>query len=313
MGEAKRRQENDPNFGRSKRILWDARPDQSSDAFQNLPPGTSSDQYLNYLDENWDTIAAFAYAGYVEQGRGTLLLDWDLSLSEFLPLLKEGASFLGKSFDSRLYFPSIYIGVNGPFQSIREAWLADSDWQRIITTYEPEAMIVLSLCWGFQPEVAGRVMTRTMLLPDRKPPSHAYIENGDRLAEFEIQGSPLTIKSRTARAFQVALNHNEEFRQNLQTCFYQGVQMHGTGMVLFIPQNRDEGRLIYAPLGQLAEVLGTGQIPPNVQQVVDACNPSFQVPVLVIDEDILTKPTFTYFPFLVGNLDKSGDTITMKL
>lgn len=309
MGEAKRRKDHDPNFGKSRRHVLDIRPDQSSDMFANLPPGVTSDDYLNYLDQNWDILAASAYDSYLKEGRGVLLMDWDLSLDSYLSLLSPELRTLN-SLDNciihrQVNCPVLYLGERGPILAAIGGWF-NSDWERLIARYDPERMIVLALCWNFQPNRPGNMMVRTLALANRKSPAQLYVDNGDRLQEFSFwAGTGQVIPSsgnQVIRGFRAAIETSAEFRLGLGTCFKQGVQQHGKGAVFALPQ-RGGFQVMFVPSQDLAEALGADEQSRPFQQlqaIVERCNPVHEVAAVAIDSDITKTSTFSYYSFLLS-------------
>lgn len=313
MGEAKRRKERDPNYGQPQKVLLDIRPDKSSDAFFNLPPGTSSDDYLNYLDQNWDIMATFAYDSYLREGRGVLILDWDLSLDAHLNLLsptfRELNKFDNQVVNRQINCPMFYIGDRNPLkQAFGQDWFSP-DMQRVIQRYDPELSIVLFLCWGFKPNSKGNIMGRVLALPQCKTPKQLYIDNAGRQQEVSFvlgtaESPPAPPDSRIIRAFFAEVQSNSQFQQSLRTAFDTGFKRHGKGAVIAIPdRNQESLKIIYCPAAELAQALGADSSSRAFEQawtIVEMCNPATQVASIVVSEDVNTKESFTYHSALLN-------------
>lgn len=312
MGDAKRRREHDPNYGQRPPVI-DIRPDQSRDMFDNLPPGTTSDDYLKYLDQNWDVIATFAYNSYLREGRGALILDWDLSLDAHLALLPPDLKKLN-SLDNRivnrqLNCPIFYLGQRSAISQALGPDFFTTDIQRLIGCYDPEIMIVLFLCWGFAPDRRGHIMGRTLALANHKTPMQLYVDNADRQQEFSFfagsnQATPPPPSSRVIRAFQGSVEHSPEFRQALRTAYDQGFQKHGKGAVLAIPDPSGKHiQPIFVPAAEVAQALGADIASRPFQQaatIIDICKPETQVAAIVVNEAIHTASDFVYYSFLMN-------------
>lgn len=293
MGEAKRRKESDPRFGRGPMSEADR-----LSLLETLPPGTTPEDYFKYLECNWDTMAAFAYESYVNQGRGLLIVDWDLTMDacvEFLtPELKQ---LRGNN------CPMFYVGERNGLFSLFHNQSDFAQWNEIVQKYDPEIMIILALSWNFHPEQGSRMMARSVAMVGRKSPIQLYVENGDRLQEFTFwSGTNQSVKphgNQMVRSFQAEILGNPEFGGKVRRAFDEGWQKRGRGAVLAIPRGSDYFEAIYVPKSQFAEALGDegSRAFDQLLSIADLCNPDIQVTVIVIDSD-LKSDTFGYFPFL---------------
>jgi len=310
MGDSKRRQENDPNYGKKEHRLFDVRPNQSRGAFENLPPGTSAQDYLNYLDRNWDLMAGFAYQMYLNEGRGALILDWDLSLDAQVSLLSPDLRKRNHPdaviSNRELNCPIFYLGDRG---LLSRDWLT-SDRRRLIQQYDPETMIVLFLSWGVTPGRSGNIMGRTLALAGGKSPKQLYVENADRQREFSfLSGSdeappPAAPESRAIRAFYAEIESSPEFRRSLKKEFVRGFQAKGKGAIVVIPMpERDSVMPIFVPVAELPQALGADVQSSPYQQllsIMDMCNPQTQVAAIAVSEEVRTGENFTYYSCLLN-------------
>lgn len=310
MGDAKRRRESDPNFGQPPQFL-DVRADQSVPMFSNLPPGTTQDDYLQHLEANWDTLAAFAYTSFLSDGKGALVLDWDLSLDAQLALLSPDLQRLNRIDTSRvkqqIYCPSFYLGERTPLKDLLgPAFLGGVE--RLIGTYDPESMIVLCLAWGYTATATGNLMARTIAQAGRLAPVQLYLKGMGQQQEFSFfarsnEAPPAPPSSRVVRAFQISVQHSAEFRKVLRDVFQSGSKEKGKGAVLAIPDREGAGmQPFFLPVGDIATTLGADVQERPYQQAIafiGGCRPD-QLVCLVVDEGMHTSENFKYYPFLVN-------------
>ena len=312
MGEAKRRREKDPDYGKPPAVM-DLRHNQSREMFDNLPPGTTSADYLKYLDQNWDVIATFAYDSFLREGKGALILDWDLSLDAHLSLLSPDFKRLNtlndQSGKQQLNCPIFYLGERSALTRFAGQEFFTPDIQRLIQNYDPENMIVLFLCWGYAPNIAGHIMGRTLALAGHKTPMQLYVENSDRQQEFSFfagsnEAPPAPPSSRVVRAFQASVEHSYEFRQALRSAYDQGFQKHGKGAVLAIPDPTGKHiQPVFVPVAEVAKALGADTTSRPFEQavtIIDICKPETQVAAIVVSEAIHTASDFIYYSFLMN-------------
>jgi hypothetical protein len=296
MGEAKRRKERDPHYG-SRHLPIDLREDKSTELFGNLPPGMTAEMYLDYVDNNWDLFGAFAYASYLEEGRGAVVVDWDLSLIEHLRLsLPEAAQPLYPN-----TAPCFYLGERSAITQALGINFFSPQTPSLLDRYDPELAIVLFLCWGSTPTTLGNVMGRTLSTPQNKSPAQLYIDNVGILGEHAFGWGPY-IPSQFVRRFQVSVEHDGRVRESLRHAYDMGFSKYGKGTVFILPNEHKSGfQIIYVPIADLVTSLGADRDSRQFKQAVEIarqCDPSKHVAVIAIGEEMLTQPTFTYYPFL---------------
>lgn len=317
MGEAKRRKESDPNYGKPETIVVDLRPDKSQPAFSNLPPDTTSDEYLAYLEQHWDVLAGFAYESFLNEGRGALILDWDLSLDRYLSLLSPEMRQSNQGdrviVNRQLNCPVFYLGERSHLIGKGDGWLDEIDARRLIQRHDPANSVVLLLCWGFSQGKTGHVMGRTLALAHKKPPSQLYID-GVPLQEFAFfagsnEAPPPPPASRLVRSFRVNVEHEPECRNTLRAAYDKGFREWGKGAVLALPESSEDVSLIYLPAEDLERALGADVHSRAFQQataIIDLCRSDSQVAVIVVDEGFLGGDSFKYYSFLfqIGSGDE---------
>jgi hypothetical protein len=313
MGDAKRRKDSDTYYGQGRHIIVDARPDQSLDMFDNLPPGTSSEAYLEYISQNWDLMAGFGYEMFLNEGRGALILDWDLSLDAQISLLSPDIrrrNQLDQAIANReLNCPMFYLGDRSALtQALGRDWFSPA-MHRLIQGYDPKRMIVLFLCWGASPNSIGNIMGRTLALAGARTPKQLYIENASRQKEFSFligtdEAPPSAPESRIVRTFYAEVESSADLRRSLKAEFGKGFAEKGRGALALYPMP-EEGSVmpIYVPIAELPKMLGTDVQSRPYQQaiaIMEMCNPQNQVAVILISEDIRTGDSFTYYSCLLN-------------
>jgi len=121
--------------------------------------------FLNYLDANWDLLAASAYQGYLLQGRGVLWVDWLNQLPITSRLSDVGVIYLTPH--SRL---AREIFAEGMSKELR----------RLIGKYSPELAIVIY--WSDGEINRGREVA----VGGAATPSEAYERMKGQLIEFQM-------------------------------------------------------------------------------------------------------------------------------
>lgn len=157
-------------------------------AFDNLPPGTSPLVYLQYVEMNWDLLASFAYDSFLRDGKGILILDWDLTMSQ-----QFGRNFATRQASNYIHCPIFYMGKRSKLLNNGRGFTAE--WTRCVDAYDPETTLILGLSWGYIPPV-GHFMMRTLGAGKLKDsgagidqgmtPKAIYERSRDRLCEFYI-------------------------------------------------------------------------------------------------------------------------------
>lgn len=129
-----------------------------------MPELNISTAFSKYITQNWDLLAAAAYAHYLKQGRGLLWVDWLNQLPIKSRLSEVGVLYATPHTKiTRALFP------NG----------MSSEARRLIREYDPNVMIVVYWSEG------GINRGRTIAMPDETP-IQAYERLKGRLNEFEI-------------------------------------------------------------------------------------------------------------------------------
>lgn len=121
--------------------------------------------FLNYLNKNWDLLAATAYQGYLQQGRGVLWVDWLNQLPITTRISDVAVIYLTPhSRMAREIFPS------GMSQELR----------RLIGKYTPELAIVIY--WSDGEINRGREVA----VGGAASPAAAYEQMKGQLVEFQL-------------------------------------------------------------------------------------------------------------------------------
>jgi hypothetical protein len=179
------------NGDRNHPQVRDERPNKKTSPFAHLPPKVTPDCYMSFLNDHWDVFAALAYEGYLKEGKGLILVDWDLSFNRVLgnALMSPSCNSLQAiALDNRLSMPTFFAGMNGVlFQEDVNCDFFSENCRSLINRYDPETSLVLALCWGFSPTVRGEMMIRTLALANGMNPREAYAALGSRLSEFEVK------------------------------------------------------------------------------------------------------------------------------
>jgi hypothetical protein len=160
----------------------------TNEPFSNLPPGTTQKDYMDYLMKNWDTIATFAYDGYLTHGKGVVIADWDKSLTALFPWLKDRVEKVvspssDKTF-SQLTFPLIYTPRNSEFSQTAAGAMFDGPaWERLIDHYDPQTSVILAVGWAAAENRKPGWMVRTWATPE-SPPKDVFERSRGRMSEF---------------------------------------------------------------------------------------------------------------------------------
>lgn len=312
MGDAKRRAEwRKQNGGPEEpdRMLIDIRPDQSTDVFANLPPGTTQEGYMKFLERNWELMGAFAFESFLHEGRGVLVLDWDLSLDKRLNLLSPELKRLNQIDRVKVFgefnCPIFYVGESSPMVRAGGRDILSEDMWGLAARYKPEVMIVLLLCWGFVDESnPGSIMGRTIVLPGLKDPMAAYIERGNQFGDFSFmvgtnEKPRAPIQSRIVRAFEANVGVNASFRRSLRNRYDQGREQDGPGVLCAIPNEEADGmNLIYLPMDMVHKALGSDPPSNPYQQLLfmlENGDPDEYVVAIAVDEKRFSQENFTYY------------------
>ena len=125
----------------------------------DLPKGDESrESHLSFVLLNWEMAAAFAWKGYLENGRGVVAINV-LQSKEAPPGMPY---YFGKS-------TGYYISTQG-MKQVGKGW----DWEdaeRIITQYNPEAEVV----FVFLRIDEGSSVYRVRVPPGRITPPESYV------------------------------------------------------------------------------------------------------------------------------------------
>lgn len=119
---------------------------------------------VDYLHQNWDVLAASAYANYLKQGKGLLWIDWLNQLPITTPLSQ------------------VTLLYCTPNNAVGRSILKDVNPEvfQIIKRYTPEDSIV------FRWNDGTMIRTRTLMVIGAETPIDTYKRLKDRLSEFEM-------------------------------------------------------------------------------------------------------------------------------
>ncbi len=121
-------------------------------------------EFAKYMVENWDVLAASAYANYLRQGKGLLWLDWLNKLPITAPLSQVSVIYCTPRNKAGR---SILAGAN-------------PELFQMINRYNPEDSIIFRWSDG------TTTRTRTFTAGTTEPPIGAYNRLKGRLSEFEM-------------------------------------------------------------------------------------------------------------------------------
>lgn len=177
----------DPKRGQKRRqYAIDLRPNQSESPFANAPTGLDGSGYLKFLQQNWQLLGWVAYDGYLRDGRGVVVVDWDAMLGSVFPEIAKQNSAFSISLDSRVLTPTFFFGEGGEmFQSMGGKWFSP-DWVRLVTKYDPETMIVLAIAWHQCSSMSW--MVRTLAIANAQTPKQIF-ESQPNLDEYSVSSS----------------------------------------------------------------------------------------------------------------------------
>lgn len=176
----------EPRKYRLQQQFEDFRVDKTDGPFDSLPNHISPQDYLRFVQEHWLSLAALAYEGYLQEGKGVLLVDWDLTLNQHLKLVSQRSnSAEAIALDGRLHCPVMYVGERGSLLQQLFAGRWDSTWQEKIDKYDPASMVIVVLAWGCDRSLQQWCSyAQTLTVKNAATPIQAYIENSGRLSEF---------------------------------------------------------------------------------------------------------------------------------
>ncbi len=153
MGEAKRRQQRDPNWGKPKPTP------------EALPDWFDREAYESFLRVNLEPIAAVAWNGYLNEGRGLVLFNPARS--------QQNASATRKSL--------VYIGERNPvFQAKFGGKWIDTTTAQKVEQYDPNEALVLAIAYG------NRGFITQTLGSSSFTPQQAWERLKHRLDEFAL-------------------------------------------------------------------------------------------------------------------------------
>jgi hypothetical protein len=180
----------------------DLRPNKDRPIFgDNLPPNTTKKQISEFLALNWDSLAAFSYEGYLLQGRGLILLDWDNSLNKALDLIEINNSLTVEL--QCFYSPSIYLGERS---ELTQAMRQDEGFAKLfdyfINRYVPETSVTFVLVWGVTSDRSGgEYEPFTVAIYNAETPVELYKRQRSRQSEFEVGPSRSEARQETYDEF----------------------------------------------------------------------------------------------------------------
>lgn len=175
MGNSKRKKfindmKGTPRFDEKLGVL-DVRPNRKQNIFANLPSNLKKQDYMEYIRKNWELFAAFAYSRYLEEGKGTLICDWDGSFMKALSST-HSCSWIPTPDECHVAWLNA-----ATIRILIAAGLFGEDWNRLLDNYVPDLMVIVCL------SSYDSMMTRTLSMAPF--PKESYLKNRGRLSEFE--------------------------------------------------------------------------------------------------------------------------------
>lgn len=133
------------------------------DPFKHFPIEISIDTYIDFVKLNWELLAAFAWHGFLSEGKGLLIINVDKATEGAFGLTPNMKWMMGNT-------PAFYLGEQNPlFHTHMNSQWPDTLTAQKIANYDPTQKFIAAFLWS--EDLGATVQGFSHPLPHMLPPA----------------------------------------------------------------------------------------------------------------------------------------------